>query len=57
MWARGCIRVNSLVGIAQVTTMAVNAPGPDIKSRREETDLSVYVNDLAGVDDSDDDDR
>ena len=36
--------------------MAVNAPGPDMKSRREETDLSVYIDDLAGVDDSDDDD-
>jgi|NorSeaMetagenome_1021524.scaffolds.fasta_scaffold274357_1 hypothetical protein len=36
--------------------MQVNAPGADtVKSKREETDLSVYAEDLAGVDENDED--
>ena len=34
--------------------MQANAPGAEtVKSKREETDLTVYADDLAGVDEDD----
>ena len=38
--------------------MQVNAPGAEaVKSKREEADLTVYADDLAGVDEDDEDDN
>jgi len=40
-----------------VTTMALNTTGGDgVKAKREENDLSIYADDLAGVDENDEDD-
>ena len=42
--------------LLQVTTMQVNAPGAEaVKSKREEADLTVYADDLVGVDEDDED--
>jgi hypothetical protein len=42
--------------LLQVTTMQVIAPGAEtVKSKGEETDLTVYADDLVGVDEDDED--
>ena len=44
--------------LLQVTTMQVNAPGAEaVKSKKEEADLTVYADDLAGVDEDDEDEN
>ena len=42
--------------LLQVTTLQVIAPGAEtVKSKGEETDLTVYADDLVGVDEDDED--
>ena len=45
------------ISTLQVTTAPVNVPGADVKTKMEDTDLSVYADELAHVDPDDDGDN